>query len=297
MKGDSLRPTLVHAGIEIARQVRSSDCTVDDAIGYLRQGDATTTSFDFAGAVELADLAGWDVFSNSSVEAVAFQQTIELWARRRRPGWWDVLPYGRQKVIDVCSDNMRACFEVAGLLTTDPGILAWWDMMASEARQAADEELLLAGRDAELRSLEREQAYLAGTDRSPIWVAIEDNLAGYDIKSWRRTAEAADWKEHSIEVKSGLRGAIYLSAREWRYALRHRANWEMQLWAESGQPFVLTVELIEPHVPQDVGQGEWQSAKISVAALAADYERAERAENLTLAAPPEPALEQGATWP
>ena len=31
--------------------------------------------------------------------------------------------------------------------------------------------------------------------------------------------------------------------------------------------------------------------------VAADYERAERDENLTLAAPPEPALEQGATWP
>ncbi len=228
----SLRATVLYAGVAIRQRMVAEEQSPDDALAYLRQGEAYYQSLDYGSANEMADEFGWDVFSSLPEERAAFQQTIDTWVRRSRPAWVGIVPLGRAKVLETLDENMRQCLTIGGLLDNDPDALRWWEALSSWARRDLADRLAALGRAAEERCLARERVLLAGTGHEPIWVAIEDNTAGYDVRSWRPgdiAEERETWRRHYIEVKSSVGGeAIHLPRSEWEFAVNHPADWELQ---------------------------------------------------------------------
>jgi hypothetical protein len=167
---------------------------------------------------------------------------------------------------------MQQCLSIAGLLGNTPESLRWWDSLASWARRDLADKFAALGRAAEERCVDRERGILAGTGREPMWVAIEDNTAGYDVRSWRQgdIAEGREsWRRHYIEVKSSVGGeAIHLPRSEWEFAMNHPADWELQVWVGvATEPVVADLAMVRAHVPADLGDGRWESIKVPCAAL------------------------------
>ena len=272
-----LTASVLYAGIAMTRRMVDSGDGADDALRYLRQGNAFLMSLDFDLAFLRAREWGWDLFDGQESDAAAFRQTIENLILRAAPIWAVMLPRGRNKVREVLTDDARHCFTIAQLWGNEGDTVAWWDRVSGEVRYNVDLRRLQAGRRAEVKTLERERQLLTGTGYQPVWTAIEDNTAGYDIRSWRETGNDTGhsdrrWRPQYIEVKSSSHGeAIYLTRNEWELAAERHRHWEMDVWiGNSGSPLVLGFDEIRPHVPCDQGQGEWQDAKISVHLLSTE---------------------------
>ena len=73
-------------------------------------------------------------------------------------------------------------------------------------REWGYEERLQIGRAAERRAMARERILLKETEMHPIWVAVDDNAAGYDIKSWHP----------ELSHCGNLRRALYRSQSNFR---------------------------------------------------------------------------------
>jgi hypothetical protein len=269
-----LRASLIYAGTEIAREQATSGRTPDEALGHIKQGAAGRRGYDYPAAFRIAAEHGWDIFSADPDAETAFRETVTRLLDLRRPLWVRVLPAGRQRVVQSLDDDTRQCLEIAGLMGTEPYVVAWWDRLAALGRMWEEETRVTVGRDAEQRAMAYEWERLAGTDRAPRWLAIEDNGAGYDIQSWRpRSADLADLHEHYIEVKGSSRnGIIHLSRGEWSFAVAHAPAWEMQVWLpEAPLPAVLTVADVNPHIPANQGEGRWAEVEIPTDRLLPDW--------------------------
>lgn len=270
----SLRPSLVYAGTEIAREQATSGRSPDAALAHIRQGAAGRNGYDYQAAFRLAAEHGWDIFSVHPDVEYAFRETVTRLLDLARPVWVRVLPAGRQRVVMSIDDDTRQCLDIAGLMGTEPDVVAWWDRLAAVGRMWEEETRLIVGRGAEERAMVYERQRLAGTGREPRWVAIEDNGAGYDIQSWRvRGADPGELDEHFIEVKGSSRnGIIHLSRGEWGFALGHGAAWELQVWLPEAQsPAVLALADIAKHVPANQGDGRWAEVEIPTDRLLPDW--------------------------
>ena len=78
-----------------------------------------------------------------------------------------------------------------------------------------------------------------------------------------------EWRRHYIEVKSSVGGeAVHLPRGEWGFASLHPFDWEMQIWiGDASEPVVVVFAEVAAHVPSDLGEGRWETVKVSCAAL------------------------------
>lgn len=162
------------------------------------------------------------------------------------------------------NEDVFQCFKEAELTNKPPnmGIVTWWDRLASRARGQRDALLLEVGRSGEKLSIQFE------TNRvgvAPKWQSIESNAEGYDVLS---IVSNSDKTRLSIEVKASLQSvgqaSFYLSRNEWKHALS-AANHCIHLWAQvdkQPQMAILHKTDILPHIPKNLGDGEWTSSAI-----------------------------------
>jgi len=258
----------IYAGIKLRRVGVTGDTDIEPALTSIRVGEATERAFDYDGAIELAAKYSWDLFSDEQDPTLAFRQTIEAFVRKAQPSWLRLFPFGRDHVLGNISGNERQCFDIAGLaICNGPEVVSWWDRLADVARQDRDKRLIELGREGERKSIVFEQKLLSGTGLELHWVAIDDNNAGYDIRSWR--AGGAGWgtpEPKFIESKSAsYTPRFFLSRNEWKFAERHQNSWELQLWvADRDTPVRLTHESLCPHMPMDGGHGQWRQVEITL---------------------------------
>jgi hypothetical protein len=263
-----MRPSLLYAGIEIARQSKLYGRSHADAVQHLSQGVADVARLDYTGALAIIDQHGIDLFSSNVDPTLSMRETIERWLIVFRPMWRDLAPRGRQAVLDALDPNILSCLEIASLTASDQAVLDWWDRVAAEARAEINARRLAHGREAEKRSMDRETVFLAGTGLNPAWVSIEDNSAGFDIQTFRQSSETGLWEEHYIEVKSALID-IHLSFGEWRFADAHPSCWELHIWPrQTDEPIVLGVAQVRSHIPAGQGAGIWESVIIPLRVFA-----------------------------
>jgi hypothetical protein len=265
MKLPRLRATSIYAGNRIVRRCAEAGQGPDEAVRHLHQGEAFVATLDYETAREWATQFGWDIFSRDPADTVAFRTVIRSLARASNPPWSELLPLGRAKVLGALDEDTLQCFRIAELDGMQSAALEWWNDMTAWARSRLSDKLAEYGRAAELKTLERERTYLAGTGQDPIWVALDDSTAGYDILSWRSVAAAEEpWRAQLIEVKSSVAGeAIHLSRGEWRLAEDRASQWELQVWiGQRPEPHVLRVDQLRPHIPVNVGNGRWESVLI-----------------------------------
>lgn len=180
------------------------------------------------------------------------------------PAWSNLIPRGRSEATIFMTKDEKACFFEAGLLSDrlDHSTVDWWDTIASRIRADAQQGKTEIGRMGERYTIEYERKR---TDSEPIWMAVDSNLLGYDVKSRQKKDDPATLL---IEVKAStfaLRQAcLHITAHEWNVATTSAA-YMFHLWCLFGNKKLLAVvspEEIQPYIPTQNLEGEWESVKI-----------------------------------
>lgn len=255
------------AAIGIRRYLRDHPGTaIDEAVIALRRSDADFAGADFASGVELCQSLTDDV-DLTDVPAL-IRHALSSLILTHDPWWIKLVPYGRQRLATALTKDELQTFRAAGLYDPQPSIdaIAWWDHIAAQARAVNDERQSEQGRQAELLSFNREINRLKteGIELSPVWTALDDNGAGYDIKSYRKTDYGL--ANLLIEVKSTTRKPprIILTRGEWEAAKKYEAAYVFHVWRLPAEVLTIhTVCDIAPHIPDDRADGSWQAVEIA----------------------------------
>jgi hypothetical protein len=189
------------------------------------------------------------------------------------PIWANRIPYGRTEATIFMTKDEKACFFEANLLNELPSsdIVTWWDNLADNLRLEVERHKIDIGRQGEQLTIYYERKR---TMEEPKWVAIDSNLAGYDIKSQKSEINNSTLL---IEVKTSyeeLENAFcYLSVREWTTALTAK-DYLFHFWCLSGGRKRIAVVLpsqVDRYVPTNNLSGKWESVKIPFACFKNDF--------------------------
>ena len=189
----------------------------------------------------------------------------------RQPVWAKAMSQGRNRFIRTLSANDQSIFEGAGILQDPPdaALVEWWDGVCGEARAAIDREKMRQARAAEALSIALEIKELAklGINQTPSWTGLDDNFAGYDVKSYRLVGNIVQPK--LIEVKSTTASPLrfFITRNEWNTALKFGEAYVFHVWDMSVKPerlFVRTNADVMKNIPEDQMRGQWKSAQIPV---------------------------------
>lgn len=198
-----------------------------------------------------------------------YREVIDAVARQLSPTWLGSLPRGRSFLMDSLGADVLECFRRSGALDASPEkeVVQWLDSLAMLARNERDSQLLETGREGERLSLDLEiRRCQAFADAPKVeWVALNDNTAGYDIRSSVITGEGI--KSKFIEVKATTTGRkeFFLTRHEWEVARRVGNAYCVHLWnLNTSQLDELNFAELSLHIPIDQGNGFWASTRISL---------------------------------
>lgn len=256
------------AAIGICRYLRDHPGTaVDEAALALKRSDADFAGADFNGGLELCGCITPDIDLTDIPGLIRHALSTLIVANQ--PWWIKLIPYGRQRLATALTKDELQTFRAAGLYDPHPSLaaVAWWDHLAAQARAVEDERFSEQGRHAELLSFNREGNRLKaeGIDIPPVWTALDDNGAGYDIKSYIKSAYGLT--NLLIEVKSTTRNPprIILTRGEWEAATKYGTAYVFHVWRFPAEELTVhTVADIAPHIPDDRADGSWQDVEIII---------------------------------
>jgi uncharacterized protein DUF3883 len=264
------RISVIDAGLQLKSHLeRHTDITVADAIRQLRAGPVLHSTLDYESALEIDGEEGLTLFCPSSSRAEELRETILGMAMKLKPFWAKVSPFGRDRVFAIMSADQTQCLRYARLLdSTDEAVWRWWDKLASNFRAEKLDRLIEIGRIGEQLSLRFERATLKrlGINENPRWISLEDNLAGYDILSYRLDKNGAKSKAF-IEVKATYSAdrTFVLTRREWNFAERAGAASEFHFWYLPDQALrMASASELSYSVPTDQGSGVWDQVSLSL---------------------------------
>lgn len=192
------------------------------------------------------------------------RQMLIDYVLKAAPIWSNRIPYGRREATIFMSKDEKACFIDAGLLSErlDTSIIDWWDTIANQIRAQAQQSKNDTGRIGERNTIKYERKR---TNSDPIWMSVESNLTGYDIKS---KMSKDDPGVLLIEVKASTftlsQAVFHVTSHEWGVALTSAA-YVFHLWCLSDNKKLLAVispNDIQSYIPTNNLDGEWESAKI-----------------------------------
>ncbi|HWY15155.1 MAG TPA: DUF3883 domain-containing protein [Rhizomicrobium sp.] len=241
--------------------------TAEDAVISLIRIDADFASSDHNAALALHALVPSDC--SCADPLVGLRGMISFLTEYHRPLWTRQMVLGRRRVFSQLNGDEKQVFRSAGLYGDPPSddVVDWWDQICLKLRLVRESELLAQGRRAERLSLASETRRLRelGIQNNPVWVSIDDNTAGYDIRSQNVDRELPPAR--LIEVKSSTANppVIIVSRNEWDHACRYGAAFIFHFWDLTGKNELIyekTVEEVRPHIPVDSGSGRWRNAEI-----------------------------------
>ncbi len=243
-----------------------------EASKQLRTGPSHVASLDYERAQVALERFGRALFDASQDRQGDLRRVIYEIAVASRPFWALGAPFGRERSRQAMTEDTVQCFEYAGLLDDPPSQVAveWWDGLAARFRNEGSERHREAGRQGEMLTLEYESqrlAQLGVTGRTPRWVAIEDNSAGYDVLSWER-GDDGSLHELRIEAKahSSFEARFFVSRNEWDIATLFSKSYVVYVWNLETKQLsrVLSVRELERHIPTDNGSGKWDVVRVSL---------------------------------
>lgn len=249
------------------------DASADGAAIAIRRTDADYAGSDFRTALELHQVLPPELIFRAY--HADLRECLAFLILKHRPWWIRAIPFGRERVATAVGrgegegrDELQSLR--AAHLFDDPvadDVVQWWDRLSQAVRTELADQLLLQGREAEQLSMEYERVRLAslGIARTPRWVSIDDNGAGFDIHSYDQGP--VEPVNRLIEVKSSLRDPprIILTKGEWNAALRYGAAYVFHVWQLPTKTLVeKTVEEIAHYIPIDQSGGSWLQVEIEV---------------------------------
>ncbi|WP_207435388.1 DUF3883 domain-containing protein [Sabulibacter ruber] len=183
------------------------------------------------------------------------------------PTWASLLPKGREEAKQFLPEDVFQCFKEAGLFgVLNDNLIKYWDRISIAYRSYSNQKMLEIGRKGERLSLEYERQR---TNAAPLWQSLESNLSGFDILS---VVDRSCSDKLSIEVKSTTSkleyATFYISKNEWETA-ENTKNYLFHLWVLEPTPnlFIISKDAMSQHIPQNNGNGTWQSVNISFKAV------------------------------
>ncbi len=249
------------------RQVSYPNSGLTELAELVRRVDPDGSSHDFDAAFQLDPI----VLPAAAADEVPgfYQHCIEAAIPAFRPLWGRIITLGRSVFVQKLSRDEVQCFRAAGLLEDPPTrhVISWWDRVAAIARLHSDQEKMVRARQAEEMTLAYEAARLRrlGIDQEPVWMSIEDNTAGYDIRSFDHGSEGP--VARLIEVKSTIASPLrfFISRNEWETARKFGSAYHFHVWDLQGpQLHERTADQILPHIPTDNERGKWSTAMIPI---------------------------------
>lgn len=205
----------------------------------------------------------------ASIEAGSLEEfftaTVESIITQFKPMWVRLAPAGRSHVLQAIGVNGQQCLRAAGLLSTSERVTAWWDTLANFNRGERDARLLAQGRKGERLSLayEGDRLKREGIPRQPVWVAIDDNTVGFDIKSFSVTNGHESNRLIEVKTTTAEPARMILSRNEWKIAEQFGDAFEFHIWELSKPTLtILSIDQVRPHIPVDHGRGKWQNVEI-----------------------------------
>lgn len=192
------------------------------------------------------------------------RQMLTDYVLKCAPIWANRIPYGRCEATIFMTKDERACFADAGLLSDhlDAEIVDWWDTISSHVRMQTKQLKTGTGRLGERNTIKYEKSR---TNIDPVWMSIDSNLVGYDIKS---QVSKNDPGTLLIEVKASTftlsRAEFYVTSNEWNVAITSGA-YVFHLWCLSDGKKMLAIlspDEILPYIPTNNLDGQWETVKI-----------------------------------
>ena len=265
------RVSVIDGALNLSRHLQAyPGLSVADAARQLRTGPAVLAGYDYRRAIELIDLTGWDAIVADGERQEQLQETLKRMALRLKPFWVRIAYLGRSRVLQVLSEDQLQCLEFAGLLTSPPStaVMTWWDELSFYSRRENERRKIEVGREGERRTMAYESRRLRkeGISRGPIWIALEDSCAGYDVLSFQH-ADDGKLDDLRIEVKAASFSPtrFFLSRLEWDTASKQPHLHIFHIWnLATANLLKLAVSDIALHMPIDSGAGEWREVRIEL---------------------------------
>lgn len=260
--------------VELRRYLSKNEgVTPADAVAALLVIDESFVASDHEAALELHGLLDPVLMFGdlASDLRVALSEVVT----KMRPTWAKRVSLGRGRFLsqlDNIDKEVRRCFGIAGLLDDEPtnDVIHWWDCLHQGIRGLQALDNVIQGRLAEQKSLEYERKRLKelGIEHQPKWQAIDDNTLGYDILSFKSGGEFPT--QLMIEVKSSSHNppTMVISREEWRKAKQVGENYLFHFWdVKADRLYECGVGVIDAHIPENRGLGEWKDVYIPVGAV------------------------------
>lgn len=259
-----LRPSVIDGWRRLSARLHADPLFVAEEEIAKQRTAYVGSGFDYEAAADVLKKLG----PAPNGPQASYRALIGAVAKLERPSWLSVIPRGRMLLESVLDVDARGCFARAGLLDGHPDDQAveLLDQLAQLARGWDALERMDSARKAERLSLEVERRRCAAIRgaQPPVWVALDNNAAGYDIlSSCQRGGQIAP---KYIEVKSSRATppVVFLSRNEWEVGSRSPDAWVLHCWIMHEARLVeLTWDQLRPHVPNDAGVGRWEIATIS----------------------------------
>jgi hypothetical protein len=176
-----------------------------------------------------------------------------------RPSWAPLLIQGRKAFEAYGPPRVVECFREAHMLDTlEQNVLEWFEQIKSTYWPREKYSQTLTGRKGERLSYIYEEKR---TGKSPYWIALDYDGAGYDISSF---VSKSDLNYLLIEVKTSTKdwkkASFHLTRNEWD-TLSARQNSVLHLWSIAKFPYehsIIFMKDIEIHIPKNKGKGQWE---------------------------------------
>ena len=180
------------------------------------------------------------------------------------PGFLNLLTSGRKKAQIFLPDFLRQILNEAKIFLSDHK----YEKFAQEIHETSfkydDSRNREIGKMGEKLSLQFEKKRIG---KMPEWIALEDDGAGYDIKS---QVNKKNNNSLYIEVKTTLKplakGIIYITRNEWETAKIKSEFFLFHIWVtqvSKQKPFIISPAQITKHVPKERGSGKWNDFSIT----------------------------------
>lgn len=201
------------------------------------------------------------------------QQMLMDYVLMVSPIWSNRIPYGRSEAAFFMTKDEKACFTEAGLLSKqlDFGIVDWWDTIANQIRKHSQQAQTDIGRMGERHTIQYEKSRTA---TEPKWIAVDSNLAGYDVKSQK---EKDDPTSLLIEVKASSfslnEADFHITSHEW-YVAATSGAYVFHLWCFADgikRLAIISSAEIQPYIPTNHLKGQWESVKIPFACFESKF--------------------------
>ena len=235
------------------------------------------TTLDIKNGKKIIEIVGNEIIDKlnntlqESDRKIILREILMIYIKKAKPGFMIRILGARSHFLEFVSENFEQLLREAGLLETidlskeGQIIRAWWDDFEDFVRKLDKDKKIELGREAEEKTMIFEEKKLKrlNISKKPFWAAYENNLLGYDVKSWNE-----DKDEIFIEVKSSRHpsGIFYLTRNEWNFSKSVKDRFLIHLWIQDNEkPKIISYTQLQSksYKIEDASNAEWSDIKIT----------------------------------